>query len=132
MRFNHLKSHQYVLVINIVTVTRFCHNLELTFVSQYLYQFKDRIHFPCGLPLALEYKGRTNDGTACCRSITVINSDVYPADRALPPNNLALHFSNQYLQTQSVEQDLLNNNSFFIKRGVKKHKLHQTYHHRNQ
>jgi hypothetical protein len=36
---------------------------------------------------------------------TVINSEVYPLGRALPPKNLTFHFSHQYLQTQSVEQD---------------------------
>jgi hypothetical protein len=49
----------------------------------------------------------------------VINSGVHPADRALLPKNLTLQFSHQYLQTQSVEQEFFNNNSFFIKRGVK-------------
>jgi hypothetical protein len=50
---------------------------------------------------------------------TVINSEAYPTDGALPPKNLTFHFSHQYLQTQSVEQAFSNKNSFFIKRGVK-------------
>jgi hypothetical protein len=40
-------------------------------------------------------------------------------DRALSPKNLTLHYSHQCLQTQSVEQDFFNKNSFFIKRGGK-------------
>jgi hypothetical protein len=44
---------------------------------------------------------------------------IYPPDPALPPNNLTLHFSHQYLQTQWAEQDFFKKNSFFIERGVK-------------
>jgi hypothetical protein len=57
--------------------------------------------------------------TLFSRDYTIINSEVYPPDRALPPKNQTLHFSYQYLQTQSVEQDFVNKNSLFIKRGVK-------------
>jgi hypothetical protein len=39
--------------------------------------------------------------------------------RALPPKNLILHFSHQYLRTQSAEQDFFNKNNFFIKQRVK-------------
>jgi hypothetical protein len=34
-------------------------------------------------------------------------------------NNLTHHFSHEYLESQSVEQDFFNKNSFFIKRGIK-------------
>jgi hypothetical protein len=40
-------------------------------------------------------------------------------DRALSPKNQTLHFSYQYIQTQSVEQDFVNKNSLFIKQAVK-------------
>jgi hypothetical protein len=49
----------------------------------------------------------------------MMKSEVYAPGPALPPKNLTLHFSHQYLQTQSVEQDFFNKNSFFVKQGVK-------------
>jgi hypothetical protein len=66
-----------------------------------------------------QFMNRQSPKRPLSSKFTVINSEVHPADHALSQKNLALHISHQYLQTQSVEQDFFNKNSFSIKRGVK-------------